>query len=324
MTRYGTYGYDATGKAMLTERSGGVEHFGFVYDSDTQTTVTDAVGNQELMTFQTQFGLKRLTSLLNQSDNKTLTQTFDAQNNLVCRQDEEGRVTTWTWNATNQKTSMTEGQTGSCAAPQTTSVTRTTSYQYLSTSLDLPTLIQSPSVRAGQQQATAIQYTDTAHPNLPTVITHSGYTPDGDSVSRAVSVQYNAQGQVDQVDGPRTDVSDLTTLAYNECISGIGCGQLASLSNALGQVTTFDSYDGNGGLTQMTNPNGLHTSYQYDPRGRVLFITQTPPTGNARTTEYRYVAAGDVTFTAFPDGITLGYQYDAVSASARAGLQDAG
>ena len=48
-TRYATYAYDASGRAISTEHAGGQEKFTLRYDSATQTTVTDAVGNQEVM-----------------------------------------------------------------------------------------------------------------------------------------------------------------------------------------------------------------------------------------------------------------------------------
>jgi RHS repeat-associated protein len=305
VTRYGTYGYEANGKATLSEHAGGMERFGFTYNSETQTTVTDAGNTTEVLTFQTTLGLKSLVSRANQADNKSLTQTFDAHNNLTCKQDEEGRVTTYTYNTTNQKLSETQGLSGTCSAPQSTAATRTTTYQYLAPTLDLPTVIESPSVYAGSLKRTEIAYQG----HLPTTITQRGHTPTGNPVARTVTMQYNSQGQVTHIDGPRTDVNDITQLTYYDCTTGGACGQLASITNALGHTTTFDTYDPNGRLLQTTDANALRTSYQYDARGRVRFITQTPPSGTARTTEYRYNAAGDVTFTAFPDGRTLTYTY---------------
>lgn len=309
--RFATYAYDANGKAILSEHAGGIEHYGLQYDSDTQTTVTDAAGTREVMTFNDNLGLKTLTQVVNQSDGKSHTQTFDTQNNLTCKKDEEGHVTTYTYGATNQKTSMTEGLGGDCTAPTSTSATRTTTYQYVSPTLDLPTVTQSPSVNAGASKTVTISYGDGAHPNLPTQITQSGFTPSGAAVSRAVSMGYNANGQVASINGRRTDVNDVTTFAYYNCTTGGACGQLQSVTNALGQVTTYDSYDANGRLLRQTDPNGVRTNYAYDLRGRVLSMTVTPPTGTPRVTQYTYDAAGKVTSIAFPDGMILSYTYDA-------------
>jgi RHS repeat-associated protein len=325
-TRLSTYGYyyssgnTNNGKAILTQHAqtdngSPQEKFSLTYNSDTQTTVTDPVGMQNVMTFASNLGVKNLVSKVNQSDSKSLTQAFDTKNNRTCRKDEEGRVVTYTYNATNQKTSMTEGLAGDCSNPPAsttaTNVTRTTAYQYVSTTLDLPMVITSPSVYPGQSKATTIQYTDANHPNLPTVITQAGFTPSGASVSRSIGLSYNAAGQVSSIDGPRTDVNDVTTLLYNSCTAGYGCGQLSQATNALGRVTTYDSYDAAGRLLQMTDPNGLRTSYAYDARGRVITATQTPPTGGAQITRYTYNPGGDVTSVTFPDGRILTYTYDA-------------
>ena len=309
--RFATYAYDANGKAISTEHAGGIEHHSLQYDSTTQTTVTDATGTQEVMTFNENLGLKTLTQVVNQGDGKTLNQVFDAQNNLTCKKDEEGRVTTYTYNSTNQKTSITEGLSGTCAAPLTTNATRVMTYQYVSPTLDLPTAITSPSVNGGASKTVAIAYGDSAHPNLPTSIAQSGFTPLGNPVARSVGLAYTATGQVASINGPRTDVNDVTVLAYYTCTTGGACGQLQSVTNALGHVTTFDTYDANGRLTQMTDPNGVVTAYTYDPRGRVATMTVTPPAGAARLTQYTYNAANNVTSVTFPDGMTLAYTYDA-------------
>lgn len=325
-TRYSTYAYDTTGKAIRTEHAdvgngGAQERFLLNYNSATQTTVTDPVNMQEVMTFATNLGVKNLTSKVNQSDLKSVQQTFDTNNNLTCRKDEENRVTLYSYNSTNQKLSTTEGLMpptgGDCntclANPANCNVGgvgRVTTYNYLSATLDLPRFIRRPSVATGQTFETEMVYGDAGHPNLPTQITQRGYSPGGTAVSRSVTLGYNASGQVNSLNGPRTDVSDVTTLEYNECTTGGACGQLKKVTNALGQFTTYDLYDANGRLLQMTAPDGLVTSYTYDPRGRVKVITRTGG-GITATWQYSYTPWGDVAQVIDPDGVVLNYQYDA-------------
>jgi RHS repeat-associated protein len=301
VSRYATFAYDADGKAMSTEHAGGMEKFTFSYDSDMQTTVTDAAGTQEVMVFAETLGVKNLLSRTNQSDGKGTTQVFDGQNNLLSHTDDEGRTTTYTYNADNQRLSMTEAS-GTIEA-------RTTAYTYLSNDLDLPILTASPSVAAGQQKQVTTTY-DAQH--NPLTITQSGFTPSGAAVSRTITFQYNAAGQVIQIDGPRTDVTDVTTLEYYDaCTTAAECGQLKSIANALGHKTTYDAYDADGQVTQMTNPNGIVSTFAYDPRGRILALAQTPTGGAARLTQYAYNAAGDIASVGFPDGRTLTYVYSA-------------
>ncbi len=313
-SRYATYEYDGSGRAILTQHAdvgfgGPQEKFTFTYDSDSQTTVTDAVGTKEVLIFHTNLGVRNLYQKTNSADGKVLNQIFDANNNLTCKKDEENRVTTWTYNATNQKLSQTEGQGGTCNAPAATAATRTTTYQYLSPTLSLPTLVETPSVYAGSKKRVTIGYSG----NLPTTITQSGFTPTGAAVSRTATMTYNARGQVTAIDGPRADVADVTTLAYNDCATGGGCGQLQRVTNALGHVTTYDSYDAAGRLLQMTDPNGVRTIYTYDPRGRVATMTQSATGSANRVTQYTYDLMGNIATTTLPTGLTLTYAYDAAN-----------
>jgi YD repeat-containing protein len=315
--RFSTYAYDTSGKAIRTEHAittnaSPQERFSFTYNSDVQTTVTDPIGTQEVMGFSANLGVKNLTTKTNQGDGKVLTQTFNTHNNLTCKKDEEGRVTTYTYNATNQRLTTTEGQGGDCTTPASTPVTRTITYQYVSSALALPTVIESPSVAGGQTKKTEIAYTH----NLPTTITQRGYTPSSNSISRTINLQYDSQGRVTSIDGPRTDTTDITALEYNNCASGSGCGQLKTITNAIGQVTTFNTYDAHGRLIESTDPNGLKTGYSYDLRGRVLSVTQTPPAtsgGSPRITQYQYDPRGNVINTTQPDGRALTYIYDAAN-----------
>jgi YD repeat-containing protein len=310
--RYASLTYNATSQVTLNQLAdvgfgGPQEKFSLTYLEGT-TAVTDAVGNKAYLSYTSNLNVKNLVYKSYSADNKTLTQTFDTNNNLTCKQDEEGRVTTYTYNASNQKASQTEGQAGTCSAPTPTTATRTTSYQYLSTALDLPTLIETPSVYSGGKKRVSIHYDANRNPDI---ITQAGYTPAGAAVARTVTLGYT-NGQVTSINGPRTDVADVTTLAYNTCTSGGGCGQLQRVTNALGQVTTYDNYDASGRLLQMTDPNGVKTVYTYTPRGWVQTITQTAPGGGSRVTGYGYDAAGNVTSTTtLPTGLSLTYTYDA-------------
>jgi RHS repeat-associated protein len=325
IARFATYIYssgiwDTGGKAISTEHAttdNGVpqEKFTLNYSAEPGqivTTVTDATGNKEVFTYSFNLGMPVLTGRLNQGDNKSLTQTYDVRNNLTCRQDEEGRITTYSYNDTNQRIGMTEGLTGTCASPQPTTQTRATTYQYATTTSSLLTLITSPSVASGQTRARSLQYTDSANPNLPTLITEAGFKPDGTPISRVTAFGYNGNGQVTSIDGPRTDVSDVTTFTYYNCTSGSQCGQLATLTNAIGHVTTFDTYDANGRLKQSTDANGVMTSYDYDQRGRLTRVVVTPSVGEARTTQYTYdLLSGNLSTHTAADGRILTYTYDA-------------
>lgn len=250
--RFASYAYDEAGRAISTEHApteDGTpqERYGFAYDSDVQTTVTDPLGRTEALVFETILGVKLLTRDTHSSDGLSLIQEFDAQGNVVLRTDETGRSTRYAYNPSNQRTSMTEAD-GTAEA-------RTTTYEYLSAERDLPTVVRHPSVFPGGERVTEIAYENL----LPVRVTVQGFTPDGTPVARSTAYTYTEHGQLAQVDGPRTDVSDLTTFAYHECATGGACGQLRQVTNALGHVTTYEAYDAHGRLTRMTDPNGRVT-----------------------------------------------------------------
>jgi len=254
--------YNKSNIALIT----GLLTFGLVQNAIASSTiVTDAVGTQELWTFEEVLGAQKMTSRINQVDNKGITQTWDANGNMLTRTDAEGRVMTYTYNATNQRTSMTEAS----GTPEA----RTTTYEYVNADIDLVTKTTSPSIYADRQK------TYDSNQNI-TLVTINGFAADGSAVTRATSFEYDIYGKVTKIDGPRTDINDVTTLEYYDCNTGAECGQLKEVQNALGHISTYDSYDAAARLLQSTNPNGVVTTYQYHPRGWLLSMTQTPTLGN--------------------------------------------
>ncbi len=264
------------------------------------TMVTDAVGTKELWTYQKVLGAQKLTSKINQVDGKGITQTWDANGNMRTHTDAEGRVTLYTYNATNQRTSTTEAW----GTPQA----RVTSYEYVNPDVGLITKTTSPSINTGFTKNVVNVYD--ANLNIRSV-TVSGFDTTGAAISRSTSFTHDLYGKVVTIDGPRTDVNDTTLLSYYDCNTGVECGQLQSVTNALGHTSTYDSYDGAARLLQSTDVNGVITTYTYHPRGWVLSITQTPPMGAARVTAYEYDNVGQLIKTTLPDGTEQHYVYDA-------------
>ncbi|PTQ66540.1 RHS repeat-associated protein [Nitrosomonas oligotropha] len=188
-----------------------------------------------------------------------------------------------------------------------TTQAKTTNYTYHSNAIDLVTTITKPSVSSGHSAVTTIGYNSDL---MPVSITQAGFRPDGSSVSRTIMLGYNGRGQITSIDGPRTDVSDITTLSYHDCTSGGECGQLASITNALSHTTAFNAYDGAGRIKTMTDPWGVVTTYSYDDLGRLIEIKQTPQSGPVRTTGYSYNAIGKLASVTTPAGTVLTYAYD--------------
>ncbi len=120
------------------------------------------------------------------------------------------------------------------------------------------------------------------------------------SVNSSISYSYNSLGLVASIDGPRTDVADITSFGYDTQ------GNRTSITNALGQITQISAYDDSGRPLTIIDPNGVTTALTYDPRGRLLSRTTA-----GHTTGIQYDGVGNITRITQPDGSYINYEYDA-------------
>ncbi len=136
-------------------------------------------------------------------------------------------------------------------------------------------------------------------------------------VNQEQSWTYNQYGQILMA---MDSLNAATTYAYyaETAFTGVDpnavghtIGDLLTITDAKGFVTTFNAYDKSGRVLQMTDPKGIVTAMTYTPRGWINTVTVTPPGGAARVTTYTYDAVGQVTGVSNPDGTTIGYTYDA-------------
>lgn len=296
--RYATFAYDASGKAIESElaqttNAVGQEKIQINYQTGS-SVVTDAVGTQVQWSFQETLGANKLTSKINVADGKGITQTWDTNGNLLTRTDAEGRTTSYTYNATNQRTSMT--------VASSTPEQRTSTYEYVSPDIDLVTKTSVPSVFANNLKETINTYD--ADLNI-TSTTVNGYDTQGNAVTRTTSFTYDDAGNVTSIDGPRTDVNDVTTIEYHQ-----NSNNLKKVTNALGHESRYDQYDPNGRLKRRYDENGTRFQYSYDPRGWLISIIEAPSSGY-RTTSYEYDDVGQLIKVTQPDKSTQNYVYDA-------------
>lgn len=110
---------------------------------------------------------------------------------------------------------------------------------------------------------------------------------------------YTAQGQISDIDGPRTDASDITHLEYDATL-----GYLTSLTDALGHKWQYLDYNAEGQPTRILDANAIETQLTYEA-GR---ITQMSRAG--LTWAYRYNAVGQLLESTDPAGLTTVRTYD--------------
>jgi YD repeat-containing protein len=125
-----------------------------------------------------------------------------------------------------------------------------------------------------------------------------GFTATPAGTSRDFSYTYNATGQMLTMDGPRSDVSDVTTYTYDPQ------GHVATISNAAAHVTSITAYNAHGQPTTIVDANGLTTTLGYE---RQRLKTRTV---GSETTSYDYDFVGQLTKVTLPDTSFVSYTYD--------------
>ena len=284
--RFSTDAYDSSGRDISNQLASAVNKTTLDFSSVTYgyVPVTDALGATRTSTFVNVNGTALESALAYNCPNcpsatatATSSTTYDANGNILSKTDFNGNTTTYTYDTTrNLELSRTEAA-GTPAA------------RIISTawhaSFRLPTKIVEPN------RTTTFSYD--AQGNL----TNKAIT-DG-SITRSWSMAYNSSGQLLSIDGPRTDVKDITAFAYDSH------GNVSTITNALGQVTRITSYNADGQPLSLTDPNGLVTTFQYDARG--LLIAKTVGT---EQTSYNFDPAQLLSKVTLPNGATYTYNYD--------------
>jgi RHS repeat-associated protein len=295
--RLATYAYDSAGKATSTEHAGSRNKYtvswGAGSSSSFAVTATDAFGTQHAYQFAITGGTHKMTSRA-PVYGSSVTKAYDATTGNISSQTVKGVTTTYVYDATrNLETSRTEASG--------TSVARTITTTWHST-YRLPATITEPSGVAGVNLVTEFTY-DTAGNLTKKKLTAGAKT-------REWNYTVNARGQVLTIDGPRTDVTDVTTMTYYaDNDSCVGCrGQVYTVTNAAGHVTTFNTYSLDSRPTQITDANGVVTNLAYKPRGWLESRTV-----GGETTTYDYDDTGNLTKVTLPDSSWIQYQYDAAN-----------
>lgn len=287
--RSSTWGYDTQGRATSTQEAGGANAVTLVYNTNGTVTATDALGAVRTFGFG-RYGDRNLVTGISGSQcpacSELAATAYDLAGFLGSRTDYNGNITNYTHDSRGLETSRTEAYG--------TLVARTITTQWHATHRQ-PTLITEPN--------RTIAFTHDAHGNVLTrTVTDTSVTPN---VERTWTFTYNGHGQVLTEDGPRSDVSDVTSHAYYSCTTGYQCGRLYTVTNALNQTTTFHTYNAHGQPLTLTDPNGVVTTLAYDTRQRL-----TSRQIGSETTTFQYWPTGLLKKVTLPDSSYLLYGYD--------------
>lgn len=322
-TRFATYRYDVKGLAIAEEHAPGsglgINRYQLNFAKDAagnilSNTVTDPLGTSRTFQYQLILDVAKTTGQSQPGGSgcgpASSALTYDANGNVSSRTDFNGSKTCYGYDMSrNLEIARIEGlpSAASCstalAATSLAAPARKFTTQWHAT-YRLPMLIAEPLRRT--------QWQHDAKGNVLSKTVQATNDATGAAGAAAVTVgaprvwsyTYNQFGQVLTATGPRTDVVDTTTYVYDDAT-----GNLATVTNAAGHVTTFSNYDPHGRAGTITDANGLVTELQYSPRG---WLTSRSVTGNGTSelTGYEYDGVGQLKKVNLPDGSWVGYDYD--------------
>ncbi len=335
--RFATFQYTATAigttvsaRAASSEHAGGAERVTLDYGSTTAVT-TDALGATRTYSFAIQQSVPKNISIAGSACPSCgpAAVAYDTNGFIASRSDWNGNPTCYSYDTRGLENVRVEGLGGTCPADLTSSsVPNAPSSRKTSTSwhgtFRLPVRV------AGPLRITSYVYNGDGGARcgvqadgvtlVPGVLCSKTIQPTSDATGaagfgaaaagtpRTWTYTYNANGSVLTMDGPRTDVSDVTTYTYyaNDDPDLGKRGNVATITNALGHVTSITAYNAHGQPTTIIDPNGLTTTLTYDARLRL-----TSRNVGGEITSYAYDGVGQLTQATMPDGSALTYSYDA-------------
>lgn len=305
--RYSRFTYDAAQRTAGTEHAGGVESNTFTYAVPTpdelSVTHTNPLGKQAVYDFKN----GQLMTVTGQaSANCPATgrgNSYDDHGYPELVTDENGNVRSYDYNAKGQLLKKTEA----LGTPDA----RTTTYTWDSASNRIARVVVD-----GLNQA---DYTFTEDNRLASVrvvnLSGNGVTNQARITTYSYSKHANGVLATKVVDGPLPN--DTVTSTYNQA------GDLLTVENGLGHITTYSDYNALGQPGRVTDPNGATTEYAYDVRGRIREASAIVD-GVAQTTGYTYDAVGRPETITTPDNVTATREYDAAGRVLREHRPEAG
>jgi len=304
--RYATYAYNLEGKAILSEHAGGDMHATLVYNADGTTTVTDGRGQIRTYQFERISDVSHVTQIAGPPcsscsiANKAATYDINGNPDLVT--DFNDNVTDYDYDLTINNVIK---QVEAVGTPEQ----RRTDYIYDPRFNNKITSRIEVSVVTGSTKTTTYVYDDFANRTSMSV---AGFRPDGTAVSRTTSYQYTGPlNQLSQIDGPRTDVTDVTTLDYysNDVTQGFNRGRLQRITGPAGIVLRDNIlYTATDKTLSEDRPNGISLAYTYyagNDRLETLTETSSGAIPSSRVTRWTYLATGEVETITQADGTVL-------------------
>jgi RHS repeat-associated protein len=344
-TRYGTYQYDNRGRVIVTTHPGEAGRTEFRYLGDGTTSVrrfTNAgTFNDRVLSFRRIGIYNKGDAVMDKSASgtvvrATLSTTFDTNGYLRQSYDFKGARTDWTLNGDGLATQEIQAATDAGGARRTIqtdwdAARRVMTERRVYDASGTLVFRVAWTYNARDQVVAECSY-DVKAAAMSYICGSSANSPVG---VRQTRTTYCEQADVDvgtcpvlglvtSVDGPRTDVGDISNYTYYasddpSCASApTTCphrkGDLWKVTNAANQTTETMVYDGSGRPLSIKAPTGLVTDFEYHTRGW-LTARKVRGQNNASETDdlitsIEYEPTGLVHAVTLPDGSSTSFTYD--------------
>jgi len=328
-TRFTTIGYNAQGQAIMSMVASNIDETQVTYNADGTTSVTYPTGAQTTLGFVTPNGSMHTNSASvpcgTQCGQPNAAATFDANGYPASTTDWNGNVTKTTYDANG----LLDQQIDASGTPSQRTIKLT-----WNTSLRLPLTRTVLDAAGDSVSSTQWVYNSTGQTLARCEIDPANSAASGYSCSNTGTVPAGVRrwiytyctavdttqcplvGLMLTATGPRTDTTQTTMYSYYMASSATNCGtpgaacyqagDLHTVTDPAGHVTTMASYDANGRITRVTDANGVNTDMTYTTRGWLA----SRSVGSA-TTSFTYTPYGAVQTITNPDDVNTIYGYDA-------------
>jgi RHS repeat-associated protein len=232
-----THAYDSQGRAVTSEKQGGVERYTLSFVSSSETDATDALGHVTKYFFDGSKGRNTVTSVQGLCScgggSQTQSWTYDDQLNMTTHTNALGQVATYTYDANGNQLSAT-------------GVLGTSSFTY-------------------NQFSEVLTATDAMSGVTTNTFDAAGNLLSAqDALNNTTSFTYDSRGQLLTMTNA---LGKTTTLTWDTS------GRLTQTKDALANITTF-TYDARARLTKATDALANATSFAYDAANRLIKITR--------------------------------------------------
>ncbi|ALN61614.1 RHS Repeat family protein [Lysobacter antibioticus] len=326
--RYATYDYDEYGRVTISDHAGGAGKVSLAYNANGTTTVTLPTGAVKTYTFSTEaFRQPTQIAVATTDGSVTAPETaFYSANRRQWSKTSLGARTNYVYDQF-QETSRKEGLSSGAGVMPHTRTIQTDWHAAYSRPTERRTLNNTDALIAKSkwthndrgQVVTSTQVDPVTNAERTTTTTYC------EAADVAAGGNCPVLGAVKAVDGPRTDVADVSSYSYYAsddpacAASPATCayrkGDLWKITDALGHATEFLRYDVAGRALSSKDANGVVTDLEYTPRGwlaaRKVRGTNNGSEADDAITRMEYDLTGQIKKVIQPDGMFVRYEYDA-------------